>query len=156
LTILKEIHRKNKRIPVIMVTAYPDAQSNARALRLGAFDYVDWDELRVGPDILATKMDRAVRFEKVTKRSLIEEFGRYNLIGKSEAMIEVFQKIKMAASCSDPVLLTGPSGSGKTHVARIIHHMSDRSQRHFIEVSTPILEKEMAASEWDRGFSTGQ
>jgi len=147
LTILRAIRKKNKVIPVIMVTACADFDSASKSLRMGALDYVEWDALLVDPNILATKMLRASRFESETKRRWIEDFSKMGLIGSSEVMLEIYQQMEVAAHCDDPVLITGHSGTGKTLVAGIIHKTSVRKDKPFIGVSLPTIEKEVATSE---------
>jgi len=147
LAVLQAIRKENKLIPVIMVTACADYDSASKAMRLGAFDYVEWDALLVDPKILETKMIRAARFESESKKRWIEAFGGMGLIGSSEAMISVYQQIETAASCDDPVLITGPSGTGKTLAAGIIHKISRRKDKPFVEVSMPTIEKEVATAE---------
>ncbi|MBD3168945.1 MAG: response regulator [candidate division Zixibacteria bacterium] len=159
LTILKAIRKKNKLLPVIMVTACADYESASRAMSLGAFDYVEWDALLIDPpQILLTKMLRAAQFEKQTKRNWMEQFSKMGLVGRSEAMMKIYEQVELASRCDLPVLLTGPSGTGKTIIANIIHSLSDRKTKPFVEVSLPSLTDEMATSELfgaAKGAATG-
>ena len=54
------------------------------------------------------------------------------MIGKSEQMQNLREKVKAAARVSGAVLITGESGSGKELVAKAIHEHSDRSRAKFV------------------------
>lgn len=68
LRILKRIKEINSSLPIIMVTACADYDSAAMALRMGAFDYVEWDAMQKDFLFLKLKMLRALDWVKKSKK----------------------------------------------------------------------------------------
>lgn len=62
-----------------------------------------------------------------------QRFG--NLVGASEAMHRVYERILSAAACTEPVVIWGESGTGKELVARMIHQLSERSAQQLVPVN---------------------
>lgn len=61
------------------------------------------------------------------------------LLGKSDSMKEVKNKILYYSKTEDPILLLGESGTGKTTSARIIHELSSRNKYAFVPVNCATL-----------------
>jgi DNA-binding NtrC family response regulator len=135
LRILSAIKKLNPNIPVIMVTACADYDSMATALHLGAFDYVEWDALQKDYLFLKLKMQRAIEWEKGSRKELIEKYNQWGLIGKSPAMVKLFQQVETALNSDSTLLLEGDTGSGKDLVAKIIHTHSIRSGKPFVSLN---------------------
>src|SRR5438128_1487536 len=70
-----------------------------------------------------------------------------NMIGRSEQMQTLREKVNAAARVSGAVLITGESGSGKELVARAIHELSDRSRAKFVPVDCGALPDDLIESE---------
>ena len=71
-----------------------------------------------------------------------------SIIGESEAIMEIKNKIKKISNSSSSVLITGDSGTGKEVVARAIHELGNRSDKPFIAINCaaipePLLESEL-------------
>jgi transcriptional regulator with PAS, ATPase and Fis domain len=69
------------------------------------------------------------------------------MIGKSEVMYTLREKVKAAARVSSSVLVTGESGTGKELVATAIHEYSDRCCGKFVAVDCGALPDELIESE---------
>jgi transcriptional regulator with PAS, ATPase and Fis domain len=69
------------------------------------------------------------------------------MIGKSEVMYILREKVKAAARVSSSVLVTGESGTGKELVARAIHEHSDRHGGKFVAVDCGALPDDLIESE---------
>ncbi|RZB35777.1 MAG: hypothetical protein SRB2_02827 [Desulfobacteraceae bacterium Eth-SRB2] len=118
-------------------------------------------------DITASKLqDLAIREEAHYLRSQNERLkstikGRYSLgqlIGKSEPIQEVYDRILKAASSNANVVIYGESGTGKELVARAIHDMSDRGDGEFIAVNCGAIPENLIESEFfghKKGAFTG-
>ncbi len=135
LRILSAIKKLDNNIPVIMVTAHADYDSMSSALHLGAFDYVEWDALQKDYLFLKLKMQRAVEWERNTRRELVEKYNQWGLIGKSQPMIKLFLQMETALNSDSTLLLQGDTGTGKDLVAKIIHLHSRRSVNPFVSVN---------------------
>lgn len=92
-------------------------------------------------------------------RRLLGDKGRFgDLIGKSEAMMVVFQQIRDVAGVDTTVLIEGETGSGKELVARAIHASSRRGTKPFIAVNCAGLTESLLGSQLfghKRGAFTG-
>lgn len=92
-------------------------------------------------------------------RRLLGERAHFrDLIGKSEAMAQVFQQITQLAAVDTTVLIEGETGTGKELVARAIHSSSHRKDRPFIAVNSAGLADSLLASQLfghRRGAFTG-
>src|SRR5216117_3258011 len=69
------------------------------------------------------------------------------MIGKSEQMQSLKEKVKAAARVSGAVLITGESGSGKELVARAIHEHGERCRGKFVAVDCGALPDDLIESE---------
>jgi len=91
-------------------------------------------------------------FNDVTAiRAIQDEFeSQYqfsNIIGKSPAMEEVFELIRMVAKTHSTALITGESGTGKELVANAIHYNSLRKDHPLVKVSCAALNEGVLESE---------
>ncbi len=83
---------------------------------------------------------------------------RYEMIGESSAIRELFAQLEKVAPTSGRVLITGESGTGKELIARAIHRLSPRADGPFIKVNCAAIPAELIESElfgYERGAFTG-
>jgi len=109
---------------VIMITAFQDMEATLAAIQRGAADYLykplDLDAL----DVLLEKiLMRRKEREKIERLSHVisESFKPNQIIGKSNATLEVLKDIARVAPTPVTVLIEGDTGTGKELVARTIH-----------------------------------
>ena len=146
---------------VVMITAYGCVETAVQAMKRGANDYLmkpfDPDQL----SLLTEKLMQQKRImdENIFLREQMAEAIRFeNLVGRSEAMQELFTLIQDVAESDSPVLITGETGTGKELVAKAIHAKSARCNGPFIAVNCGgfpenLLESELFGHE--RGAFTG-
>lgn len=96
----------------------------------------------------------------VARRLLLREqlIGRTRIIGRSEAIKEVLERVAQYAPVHSTVLIEGESGTGKELIARAIHDLSPRSERPFIAVNGAALAESLLESELfghEKGAFTG-
>ena len=116
----------------IMITAFASTETAVEAMRLGACDYLskpfDIDLLKM--KVREKIENRQLRQENVLlKRTLGLSHQFSNIIGRSEAMLDVFKMIETVARTNSTILLTGESGTGKGLVAQAIHFHSLRRDK---------------------------
>ena len=83
---------------------------------------------------------------------------RYQLIGESQGMRELKERLPTFASSAAPVLIEGESGTGKEIVARRIHDLSDVRSEAFVPVNCGALPEALVESElfgFRKGAFTG-
>jgi DNA-binding NtrC family response regulator len=161
LELLRRAHRIDPDLPVIVITAFASIESAVGAVKEGAFDYLpkpfSAEQLRVAVD--RALRQRALALENRNLRQQLQEtLGLENIIGRSPAMVHVFELIKKAARSEANILVLGESGTGKELVARAIHANSERAPQPFVPVDCASLPEHLLESELfghERGAFTG-
>jgi DNA-binding NtrC family response regulator len=154
--------RKRPNPPIcIMMTAYGSVDTAVEAMRHGAYDFVTKP---VNIDRLEILIKRAVRERETSRenrelRSKVQAQSTLEgMIGRSPAMVQVFETIKQVAPSRATVLVQGESGTGKELAAHAIHHLSPRAKGKFVAVHCAALTPELLASELfghEKGAFTG-
>ena len=161
LDLLAYVKAQEPDLPVIMITAFGTIETAVDAMKKGAFNYLTKP---VNPDELLTVVREAVeKYElKQENRSLKSElrqkhtFG--NIVGKSAAMQEVFDTVRIVSKTQSSVLIFGESGTGKELIARAIHYESDRAEHPFVTIDCATIPSEIMESELfghEKGAFTG-
>ena len=161
LALLQEMKLRYPDIIVIVMTAHGSIRSSVEAMKKGAFTYMtkplDLEELNI---FISQGLNYRRLNEKVAYLS--EELqGRYNygeMIGKSPAMLRVYDLVERLKSVDTPVVVTGESGTGKELVARAMHFMGNRQNESFIEVNCAAIPENLLELEffgYKRGAFTG-
>jgi DNA-binding NtrC family response regulator len=158
---LSLIRRQNAQVPVVMMTAYGSVETAVESMKAGATDFLlkpfSLDHLM---QVVYKALEmRALRDEN---RQLKEELGRRyeydNIIGRSEAMQEIFATIERVAPTRATVLLAGESGVGKDLIARAIHFHSPRRDRPLVKINCSAIPENLMESElfgYEKGAFTG-
>lgn len=92
------------------------------------------------------------------RRALSEQASFHDLVGKSPAMLRVYQLVRDVASVDTTVLIEGETGTGKELIARAIHSTSGRRERPFIAANCAGLTDSILTSQLfghKRGAFTG-
>lgn len=159
--LVEEITRRPNPPVCIMMTAYGSVDTAVEAMKRGVYDFVTKP---VNIDRLEILINRAIRERKTTQenKELRTKVERQNtlegMIGRSPAMVEVFETIKQVAPSRATVLIQGESGTGKELAAHAIHHLSPRAKAKFLAVHCAALTPELLASELfghEKGAFTG-
>jgi two-component system nitrogen regulation response regulator GlnG len=154
LDLLAALQQRPNPPPVILMTAYADAESAARAFQLGAFDYqpkpfeLD-DALRL--------MQRALQ-PATTAPATPAPGPSAKLLGRSSAMQQIFRAIGKLAHSHSPVLITGETGTGKERVAQALHQLGSRQHGPFVAINAAALPRDLLEAELfghERGAFTG-
>jgi len=119
---------------VILATGFYSVDSAIEAIKRGAYDYlckpVDYGRLIRTLDDLADSFSRNLQIRDLEDK-LLDNLLFHGIVGRSPAMLEVFDLTKKIARHYTNVLVTGPTGSGKELIARALHHMSPVAQNKF-------------------------
>jgi DNA-binding NtrC family response regulator len=134
LQFLEQALRHDPGVYVILMTGFYSLDNAIGAIKRGAYDYipkpVDRSRLKKSLDELSDSFHRRKRI-RTLEQQLLADLEFHGIIGRSPAMVEVFEMVRKVARHYTNVLLVGPTGSGKELVAKSIHQMSPVSQQRF-------------------------
>jgi DNA-binding NtrC family response regulator len=135
----------------ILLTGYGSVPSSVRALRLGAFDFLEkpCGTERLGAVVGAAR--RSGQAQRRLRQQADADSRRYTpraFVGRSAAARAVRQLIaRLAAVPFSALTIRGATGTGKGLVARIVHHSGPRSAGPLIEVNCAALPRDLLESE---------
>ena len=144
--ILKTIKEMHPETAVLMITAFASTETAITAMKSGAYDYVikpfNLDEIRI--------VLRNIR-ENILLQKKVKELQQYadeyqNIVGKSEAMKNVFTMIDKIAPFDSHIVIIGESGTGKELVAKAIHQKSRRAKKPLVAINCASLPEELLES----------
>ncbi|GAB7028346.1 sigma-54-dependent transcriptional regulator [Geotalea toluenoxydans] len=159
--ILKKIKDTSPHTEVILITGHASAETAVKAMKEGAYDYItkplNIDELRIIID-KAVEKNRLVNENVYLKEQLRDRYEFANIIGSSEAMQQVFSRMKKIIKTDSTVLILGESGTGKELVAKAVHFNGARRDKPFIAINCSAIPENLLESELfghTRGSFTG-
>jgi DNA-binding NtrC family response regulator len=147
--LLGEIRNRDMELPVVMITAYGTVENAVRAMQAGASNFIQkpWDNEKLLADLRAIVARRKAEEENVQlKRALKQRYNFDNIVGKSEAMLRIFDLVAQVASSRSTVLIQGESGTGKEIIAKAIHLHSQRKDQPFVPVNTGSMPSDLLES----------
>ncbi len=134
--------------PVLVMTSYASLKSAVDTMKLGAVDYIakpfDFEDLLNTIQELIEEPD--------------EEHAATSMIGQSDAMVELFKRIRKVAPTDTNVLIVGESGTGKELVAKAIHKASEQSSQQMVLLNCAAIPESLIESELfghEKGAFTG-
>ena len=139
------IRERHPRMPVLMVTAFPDIKDAVAAMQDGAVNYlqkpIDLDELL-----------SSVRSSLGQLESLRDVIGGLpiprGVIAESAMMRQIMRDASLVAQSESRILLTGESGVGKEVMANLIQGWSDRRDGPFVKVNCAAIPEHLLESEF--------
>jgi two-component system response regulator AtoC len=163
--LLRSALREDPTLPVVILTAHGTVDTAVEALKTGAFDYIskpfDQDDVRM-------IVRKALRTRQLSSHDASRQVAlppakassatRYGIIGKSDAIQELYALIERVADTPTTTLVIGESGTGKELVARALHEHSERKDRPFIKVNCAAIPNNLLESElfgYEKGAFTG-
>jgi two-component system response regulator PilR (NtrC family) len=136
------ISERHPQLPVAVITAFGSMDVAISALKAGAFDFV---QKPVDLEQLRSLVDSALKLAAVDPQT---RPTRTRLLGTSNAMERLRQKIAKLSRSQAPIYLSGESGSGKEVAARLIHEQGPRSEAPFVAVNCGAIPSELMESEF--------
>jgi two-component system response regulator AtoC len=155
------IKQLDARVPVLLVTGHGTTELAIQAMKRGAFDYLPkplaYDQLRelVGR---AAEVSRLMSVPAVVAETGLAPTDADALVGRCQAMHEVYKAIGRVAGTDATVLVLGESGTGKELVARAIYQHGDRADKPFLAVNCGAIPETLLESELfghEKGAFTG-
>ncbi len=159
--LLGRLRDRDQELMGIIVTAYASVESAVEALHKGAYDYITKpfanEHLKA---VLRNALKEKHLFQenRYLHHELREKYRFENIIGKSDAIEQIFRMMEKVARTDSSVLITGESGTGKELVARAIHFSSERANGRFLPINCGALPENLLESElfgYKKGAFTG-
>lgn len=157
LDVLRACKRVNPAGQVLLVSGFGTLETAIEAVKAGAFDYIS-KPFDIGE--IKKTVQRAL--DPVGTTPVAEppavDVPSGELIGRTPAMLAVYNQIARAADSVVPVLIVGESGTGKELVARALHRNSQRAARPLVAINCGAIADTLLESELfghTRGAFTG-
>ncbi len=161
IALLETLKDRHPDLQALVLTAFGTVEDAVRAMRAGAYDFlakpVDLDRL----EALAEKALERVRLARENRslREVVKSSESFSeLVGESEAMLQVKELAVKVAPSKASLLILGESGTGKNILARAIHRSSRRRTKPFLEINCAAMPETLIESELfghEKGAFTG-
>jgi DNA-binding NtrC family response regulator len=163
MALLEETRRRRPEVVVVLMTAYASMDTARRALKSGAYDYVDKEgEFREELKTILEKVarERDLRADNARLTGTVDSLtrGLATIVGDAPAVRQAVDLARKVAVTDSTVLLRGESGSGKDLFARAIHFSSRRAAGPWVKVNCGALPEHLLESELfghEKGAFTG-
>ncbi len=159
--ILKRIKKRNKHLPIIMLSAQSNIDVALECIREGAYDYfpkpIDKNRLQPAIKNAIRSYDLERRVDELNT-NLQNEYNFNNIVSADKKMQTVFKMVTKVLNNDITVLISGESGTGKELIARAIHYNGIRKNEPFVVVNSASIPRELLESELfghERGSFTG-
>jgi DNA-binding NtrC family response regulator len=134
---------------VVMVTAARDVEQAVRCMKSGAYDYISkpWNVEELQAVVRRASEKWRLSNENAILRQANAAHLEPTILGSSEAMKSLRERISRVAAHDSTVLITGESGTGKELVARAIHAQSSRRKERFVAIACGSIPSDLVESE---------
>lgn len=161
--LLQKIQNINNKIPIIIISGQEDIEVAVNFFKAGVKDYIiksNHSKELLWNSILNIRENLSLVQEvEELKEQLEQKFSfEKTIIGQSDAIKAVFNKINKAIGTNINVSITGETGTGKDVVAKAIHFNSDRKSKPFVPLNMAAIPKDLMESEFfghEKGAFTG-
>jgi len=156
--VLENVIARFPLVPVIILSGHGSISKAIKAIRLGAFDFL---EKPLESERVLITLENALKKSRLEReRSILlqDALERYQMVGVSAAIQGIFSLIDRVALSDSRVLINGESGTGKELVAKALHFRSLRAGEPFVTINCAAIPEELIESELfghEKGAFTG-
>lgn len=162
IALLPELRRLSGEAAVVIMTAHADMETTIRAMKNGAFDYL---QKPFDPDEVELVILRALDLRRQSRRAAVLAVDTstppdvvFEIVSESPQMKAIVKQIGKIAASRASVLVQGESGTGKELIARVIHHYSSDESKPFVGINCSAIVDTLLESELfghEKGAFTG-
>lgn len=149
--LISQLQEIDSVLPVIMMTGHGDVPMAVRAMQAGAHDFI---EKPCSPAQLTRAVNTAIERRRLTleNRALRAELADADdldsrLVGNHPSMVQLKERLRVAAEAAVDSLIIGQTGTGKEIVARAIHEFGPRAAAPFVAINCAAIPAEMIEAE---------
>jgi two-component system nitrogen regulation response regulator NtrX len=147
LATLARLRERQVDAQVVLISGHGNIESAVRAIKMGAFDFVE-KPLSLDKTVLVVRNALRQRRLEAENQALRARVDRtQTMVGESYAMRQLREQVAMAAPTNGRVLIYGENGTGKELVARTVHALSRRRNNAWVEVNCAAIPEELIESE---------
>ncbi|WP_432720778.1 sigma-54 dependent transcriptional regulator [Jeongeupia wiesaeckerbachi] len=136
--LLERLRQQDDQLPIILITGHGDIPMAIRAVRAGAFEFL---EKPVAPETLIDSVHRALnlRREIIENRAFLKHELGIRLLGKSAAMTQARDRLMQLAGSDIAVFIVGEAGTGRRTIAEQLHHLGRNAEGPLIRLDAELL-----------------
>ncbi|MCQ8119620.1 sigma-54-dependent transcriptional regulator [Methylomonas rosea] len=146
----------------VFLTGYGSVADSVRAVRLGAYDFIEKPCSLDRLNLLVEGAARSARAQRRLEQQTASQNHQYSidsLIGSSPAMSQLRAMLKQIANVPfSSLIVSGETGTGKGMIARILHYSGSRAAAPLVEINCAALPRELLEAElfgYEAGAFTG-
>jgi two-component system response regulator AtoC len=148
LDVLDKMRRVDANLPVIVLTGHAGIESAVRAMKLGAYDYLEKPINLEELSITAAKALESRAMRQEIRRLRHQQDGDHQfIVGDNKQMQDILHLIERLAPTKASVLIQGESGTGKEVVAQAIHRLSPRAKKGFLAINCAAIPDSLVETE---------
>mgnify|MGYP000376690246 CR=1 FL=1 len=159
LEVLDYIQKHQPNLPVAMISAHGSMDTAIKAMKKGAFDFISKPiDLVALRQLISSALKLSTHPPINLSNKPSDSTSATTLLGNSESMVELREKIEKLSRSQAPIHIKGESGAGKELVAKLIHQQGPRNDKPFIAVNCGAIPHELMESEFfghKKGSFTG-
>lgn len=158
---LRRIRESGASAEVVILTGHPDVNTAIEAMKLGAYDYLTKPFKLVEVEAVVRRAAERKRLQKenaALRRMVAQRVPLTPIIGQSQSMAALLERVERIASSEANVLIQGESGTGKGLIAQAIHGKSARASGPFLVINCSGFQDQLLESELfghEKGAFTG-
>lgn len=148
--VLERSMERDPHRPVLLITGYATVDHAVEAMRSGAVDYI---QKPFRNEAIVRRVETLARVQSLEaenaalRKELGSSRGFEGVVGHSDAMAQVFERVRTVAPTDATVLIQGESGTGKERIALALHAESSRAEGPFVAISCGALPESLLEAE---------
>ena len=146
----------------IFLTGFGSVTDSVRALRLGAYDFIEKPCELDRLNLLVEGAARSARAQRRLAQETSQHYDRYaldSLVGRSQATKRLRDMLRQVVNVPySSLVITGETGTGKGLISRILHYSGLRASKPMVELNCAAIPKDLLESElfgYEAGAFTG-